>query len=265
MSSNKRAPKKSKVAAGAESRHKARSSRGKKSSRPSHSNGVSQDFAWKIYESLPESSIVNMLLSSEQFLELCRLESRKASPVVESLHRVLKARGQWLQNDSVYAATVFVRCWPEYRPPKWVMSWIHQAFVDLLEGKGTLGSLMGFSGEGDRASNKARRRENLLVQFGQIARLISLGLSTREAAGLVCSRENPSLRVADDSQSADRLLSMTNTLVYDYNHYPGRNDLKTFYDLAHTSPSAENVIVAFLDDFPRNEILRIPSLRKFLA
>jgi len=221
------------------------------------------DLARKVYEALPEASIVEMLLSSKQFLELCELES-KPGPVQDSLHGALNKRSEWLREDRLYAATVFVQRWPEHRPPSWVMDWIRQGLLDFLEEKGSLASLLGFS---ERASSMARRRERLLMQFVQIARLRALGLKTKEAASLVCGREHPTLRAANDSESADRLVAMTNTLAGEYHRYPGRNELTELFKLMLRKTTAEKTtafVSDFASDFPRNEIMRIPALRKFL-
>jgi hypothetical protein len=92
-------------------------------------------------------------------------------------------------------------------------------------------------------------------------------VNTKQAAHLVCCKENRTLRVADDPKSADRLAAMTNTLANEYQHYPARKDLKEFFELGLRKIGAEKATektTAFLEDFPRNEVLRIPALRKFL-
>lgn len=67
--------------------------------------------------------------------------------------------------------------------------------------------------------------------------------------------------------SANRKLSRRATLANEYQHYPARKDLKEFFELGLRKIGAEKATektTAFLEDFPRNEVLRIPALRKFL-
>lgn len=219
-----------------------------------------RDIAWKVYESLPESSVIELLLSSEKFADLCRLESRKVSQRAGLLSDAMRKRSEWLRDDALYAATVFVQCWPEYRPPKWVMDWLRQGLLDFLEEKGSLASVLGFT---ERAPKSAKRRERLLTRFVDISRLRALGLNVKEAAGLVCCRDNLALRGAEDSESADHLVSMTNSLAAEYHRYPGRDELTQLYKLMRTKKTDEEIADSWLSDFPRNEVLRIPALQNF--
>jgi hypothetical protein len=219
-----------------------------------------QEVAWKVYESLPESSIVEMLFSSERFLELCRWELQKLSPPTDLLLRFARKRSEWLREDPVYAATVFIQSWPENRPPRWVMDWTYKGFRDFLEEKSSLAASLGFT---ERAPKSARRREGLLMQFVEISRLRALKLSVRVAASLVCCRDNPALHAADNCESADKLEAMTNSLTAEYSRYPGRDELTELYKLMRAKATDE-IVGLWLSNFPRNEVLRIPALRRFL-
>ncbi len=223
-----------------------------------------QQLGWEVFESLSEADIVEYLMSSPPFLELCRVLRRPDDPRGRSLRGALKHRSEWLRNDPTYAAEVFLNSWPNRRPPRWNMDWVASALRGRLDGKGTMDSLMGFGGRGKRPFTVAKRRQRLLIQFADIAHLIALDLKTREAAHLVCCRDNPTLRASDDCESADRLVSMTNTLAGEYGHYAGRKGLEKFFKLGQSKPDAIRAVTAeFVTGFPRSEIMRT-KLRRFL-
>ncbi len=236
---------------------------------------VPRELALEVWERLPERDVVEMLRVSKPFEEFChfvqlRKDSREKMKNGEpsryyALMEYDRRRGQYLHKDPVYAMEVFMtNRQAGFRPREWVLKWIEDAFRKWFDAQGdsSLDSIMGLNGRGKRRAFKAaQRRANCLKLFVDVAKLVALGATVREAAYMVCCLQNPAGCTSDDPNESDRLEKKADSLAQKYMRYPARTELKRYYDALLTQPGVWKVS-EYMATFPKASVA--PKLRPFL-
>jgi hypothetical protein len=237
---------------------------------------IPEELALEVWESLKEKDVVEMLKVSKPSIELCHAgQHRKVSQerkrngeprsASHAFMEFVERRTEWLRSDPVYAMEVFLTCRRAgFRPPEWALKWIEDAFRKWCDAQGnsSLDCIMGLNGRGKRRAFKAaERRANSLKLFVDVAKLVALGATVREAAYMVCCLQNPAGCASDDPSESDRLEKKADTLAQKYVRYPARTELKRYYDALLAHPGVWKVS-EYIATFPRASVA--PKLRPFL-
>lgn len=236
---------------------------------------IPKELALEVWKSLPEKDVVDMLRVSRPFVEICNfVQQRKVSrekmksgkPTgYHVFMEFIDRRGQLLRADPVYAMETFLtNRRAGFRPPEWALQWIEEAFRKWLDAQGgtSLDSVMGLNGQGKRrAFRAAQRRAKQLKSFVEVARLVALGATVREAAYMVCCLQDPTGWASNDPDESDRLERKANTLAQQYMRFPARKELKCYYDVLLPELDARKM-GEYLATFPEASVP--PKLRPFL-